>query len=94
MHPPGLPDLIILLGVMVITAAASYALPTSWGWKAFPLVVVILTVVLLGIFFVIVSILYQNAGGGFVVHFSTLYVIVAAIVFKLTLSIRRRSQNL
>jgi predicted membrane protein len=92
MHSYGSLDYIMLFGVAVITAVTSALLPEKWGWKAFPLAILISTASLMAIVFGVIAILYQGVGGT-VVHFNLVHLALAVVIFGLTLGIRRRRQK-
>jgi hypothetical protein len=92
MHPFGPLGYMTLLGVMAVAAATSFAVPARWGWKAFPLVFLLLASVLLCADLA-ASMMLLGPAGGFVVHMNILQFVLAIVVFGLVRSVRRWRQK-
>ena len=96
-YPSGVFDhLVLLLSVAIVSGGISVLLPLKWGWRAFPVVVAGTGAVLV---IGLISAVYfpYEQGQGMVMHFSSMliiwYLLVIALVFAATLSVRttRRS---
>jgi len=74
------------------TSVVSAALPLRWGWRAFPLVLLILLVALVVVLFG-PTLLLPDRAGGTVIHLNALLLVPVIVAFCLTLAIRRRLHN-
>jgi hypothetical protein len=88
---------LLVLGVAALSTGLSSMLPVRWGWKAFPLVALALSVIaalMLVVSIVFADAIFRGQGGNFVVPPRTALIIiaVAGAAFGLTLSARRRSR--
>ncbi len=92
MLPTTMADYATLLGVAGLTVLLAIFLPTKWGWRAFPLVIVGLVAALLTWVIGVMPIIYEQ-GGGMVVHMGLLHLALATIVFWLTLALKQRQQH-
>jgi len=91
--PTTMVDYLTLLGVAGFVSLLAVVLPTRWGWWGFPLVVIGLIAAGLVWMFGMMPNMYA-LGGGMVIHTNfPFHLALAAGIFWLTLSMKRRRQN-
>ncbi|EIZ78841.1 hypothetical protein WSK_2384 [Novosphingobium sp. Rr 2-17] len=89
-------SLVLIVGIVALTAAFAAIMPMRWGWTAFPVAFLASLFTAALVIHASIEALYQD-GGGFVVHFNMLHLagagVLSAIAFWSVKKARRVRTN-